>query len=413
MALNKKSPEVRFDGFSDKWKNEQLLHLGDFLKGNGYSKNDLKKSGHPIILYGRLYTNYNLLIEDIDTFVEPKDGSVYSEGGEVIIPSSGESAEDIIVASVIKNKHIIIGGDLNVIRPYEALNSQFVALSISNGGVYNELVKKAQGKSVVHIRNNDLQETFLPYPHISEQEKIANLFLGLDKLITKHQTQLTKLKNLKSAMLVKMFPQEGAKVPEIRFKGFSGEWELFPFKTLAKCRRGLTYSPSDTRNKGIKVLRSSNIDNDTFLEQDDDVYVKKEAINIDFIKEGDILITAANGSSRLVGKHAIVEVLKNKAVHGGFMLIAETNVPYFLNASMSSTWYSRFLKQNIAGGNGAIGNLKGNSLEEYLINIPKEDEQIKIGEYFKNLDSLISNQKEQLNKLQNIKKALLDKLFVN
>ncbi len=138
-------------------------------------------------------------------------------------------------------------------------------------------------------------------------------------------------------------------------------------------------------------MRSSNIDEEYFVKSDDDVFVEDSCINIDYAKDGDILITAANGSSRLVGKHAILgNISAEKIVHGGFMLLAKTKTPYFLNASMSSSWYKKFIDLYIAGGNGAIGNLSKSDLNNYEFLVPSNEEQTKIGECFKNLDSLIT-----------------------
>ena len=88
-------PRIRFKGFNDDWEQCKLGDIATFSKGNGYSKSDLAPSGEPIILYGRLYTNYETTIRNVDTFVELKDKSVISQGGEVIVPASGETAEDI------------------------------------------------------------------------------------------------------------------------------------------------------------------------------------------------------------------------------------------------------------------------------------------------------------------------------
>ena len=108
--------------------------------------------------------------------------------------------------------------------------------------------------------------------------------------------------------------------PMIRFKGFTDDWELCKYSDIATTRRGLTYKPDDIVDGGKRVLRSSNINEDTFEIHDDDVFVNEEAINIPYVKNGDILITSANGSSRLVGKHAIVcDIPDNCVVHGGFM----------------------------------------------------------------------------------------------
>ena len=90
------------------------MDIADYSKGNGYSKSDLTENGTPIILYGRLYTKYQFAIDEVDTFATPKDGSIYSQGNEVIIPASGETAEDIARASAVEKSGILLGGDLNI-----------------------------------------------------------------------------------------------------------------------------------------------------------------------------------------------------------------------------------------------------------------------------------------------------------
>lgn len=202
------------------------------------------------------------------------------------------------------------------------------------------------------------------------------------------------------------------RIPALRFKGFSDPWEQHKFSDEAVIRRGLTYSPIDIDKTGIRVLRSSNIDEESFKTFDNDVFVRKNAVNIDFADNGDILITSANGSPRLVGKHAIIKDLPtNSAVHGGFMLVAKAKNPQFLNSSMSSRWYRKFLSLYIAGGNGAIGNLNASELESFEIYIPNNDEQNKIGFLFDNLDNLIALNQRKYDKLVSFKKALLEKMF--
>lgn len=169
--------------------------VAKFSKGNGYSKGDLIEAGTPIILYGRLYTKYETTISDVDTFVVAKDGSVYSKGGEVIVPASGETAEDIARAATVDKPGILLGGDLNVVMPNEEINSAFLAISISNGSSQRELAKKAQGKSVVHIHNEEIRNLVVPFPTKAEQNKIVDYFANLDSLITLHQRKQNLLKN--------------------------------------------------------------------------------------------------------------------------------------------------------------------------------------------------------------------------
>ena len=200
-------------------------------------------------------------------------------------------------------------------------------------------------------------------------------------------------------------------VPKIRFPGFTEDWEQRKFAELANIRRGLTYKPNDVTDSGIRVLRSSNINEDSFIENDDDVFVKESAVNISSVKDGDILITSANGSNRLVGKHAII-FKAGQAVHGGFMLIASAyGNPYFLNASMSSSWYTNFVNMYVAGGNGAIGNLKKSDLENQVIRVPSEAEQLRIGQFFQSLDQTITLHQRKLEGMKLLKKSLLQKMF--
>ena len=198
-------PEIRFAGFTDPWEQRKLGELVQFSKGTGYSKADLKEFGTPIILYGRLYTKYETVIADVDTFADAKQGSVYSHGGEVIVPASGETAEDISIASVVEKSGVLLGGDLNIITPSADLDSAFLAISISNGKPHEDMAKMAQGKSVVHLHNTDLEKIDLAYPSHEEQTQISGFFRGIDNLITLHQRKLEKLQAIKRSMLEKMF----------------------------------------------------------------------------------------------------------------------------------------------------------------------------------------------------------------
>ena len=179
-------PKIRFKGYQEEWEQRKLGDMAEFSKGSGYSKGDLIESGTPIILYGRLYTKYETIISDVDTFVEAKDGSVYSKGGEVIVPASGETAEDIARAASVDKSGILLGGDLNVVMPNEDINSAFLAISISNGSLQRELARKAQGKSVVHIHNEEIRNLIVPFPTKAEQNKMENYFAALDHFITLH-----------------------------------------------------------------------------------------------------------------------------------------------------------------------------------------------------------------------------------
>ena len=169
------------------WEQRKLGELCEFAKGHGYSKTDICDAGTPIILYGRLYTQYQTRIEDVDTFAVEQESSLLSKGNEVIVPASGETAEDIAVASSVRRSGVILGGDLNVLTPRPELDPDYTALGITYGKVHNDLAKRAQGKSVVHIHGNDIADIDFAYPPIEEQQAISSAVLKLDAFITLHQ----------------------------------------------------------------------------------------------------------------------------------------------------------------------------------------------------------------------------------
>lgn len=205
-------------------------------------------------------------------------------------------------------------------------------------------------------------------------------------------------------------------VPKLRFKDDNRqdypEWEENKLGDIGCVMRGLTYKPTDVRDDGIRVFRSSNVSEDTFIYGEDDVFVDVNAVNIPFVQNGDILITAANGSSRLVGKHSIIHgVLNDTAVHGGFMLLIRSKDSAFINSSMYSSWYKKFVYKFVAGGNGAIGNLKKSDLENVHLFVPCEKEKNKINDFLTTVEKRITAQQNIIADLEETKKGLLQKIF--
>lgn len=199
-------PRVRFKGFQGEWKEVKLSSIAIFSKGQGYSKSDLRENGHPIILYGRMYTKYQFAINEVDTFSNLKGAYVLSEGNEIIMPASGETSEDIACASAVLAKGIILGGDLNIVRfDLKKYSTPFLALTITYSKTHYDLSKCAQGKSVVHLHNEAISKTAVSIPSLPEQRAIASFFTALDAQITLHRERLEKLKQIKAACLEKMF----------------------------------------------------------------------------------------------------------------------------------------------------------------------------------------------------------------
>ncbi|MGX9539520.1 restriction endonuclease subunit S [Shewanella sp. A22] len=409
MIIENKSPEIRHQGFSCDWQNKEIGSIlaetkrpVELLDNELYQLVTVKRRNEGLVPRATL-KGKNILVKN---YYGVKAGDYLISKRQVVHGANGIVPESLDNA-VVSNEYLVLTDSDEITAKFWTLISKRPEMHklffISSYGVDIE-------KLVFDV--SDWKSRSITIPDVAEQNAITNHFQKLDSLINQHQQKHDKLSNIKKAMLEKMFPKQGKTIPEIRFKGFSGEWMEVQFKSIAGVRRGLTYKPDDIAENGIIVLRSSNINVDRFELRKDDVQVNKNAVNINRVKNGDILITSANGSSNLVGKHVVVCGLTLDAVHGGFMLLAETDVPHFLNASMNTYWYDRFRSINVAGGNGAIGNIKGSALEEEYLYIPKKEEQIAIGNYFQKLDALINQHQQQITKLNNIKQACLSKMFV-
>ena len=396
------TPKIRFKGFVDAWEQRKALELAEYSKGSGYSKGDLTEVGTPIILYGRLYTKYQFAIDEVDTFVIPQSGSVYSQGNEVIVPASGETAEDIARASAVEKSGILLGGDLNILRPFSFINPLFLALAISNGEPQKELAKKAQGKSVVHIHNSDIQEVTISYPLRAEQDHIVAVFRHLDHLITLHQHKCDETKELKRYMLQKMFPRNGKKNPEIRFAGFTDDWEQRKLGEVAKYRNGKAHENSISEDGKYIVVNSKFVSTNGEIrkfsdEQMEPLYVGEIAFVLSDVPNG-----RAIARTFLVDKSDIYTL--NQRIAG--ITPNENTDSYFLYILMNRNKY--FLKFD--DGNKQT-NLSVNDVLQFEEMYPDNEEQQKIGDYFKTLDTLITLHQRKCDEIKEVKKFMLQNMF--
>ena len=408
MQDNEKKPALRFKGFTDPWEQRKLGEIAVFSKGVGYSKNDLCEEGTPIILYGRLYTKYETCIFDVDTFVKEKAGGVYSKGGEVIVPASGETAEDISIASVVVKPGILLGGDLNIVSPTAEYDSAFLALTISSGATHKYLSSLAQGKSVVHLHNADIQSVSAKFPTKREQEKIHLLFGKIDTLITLHQRKYEKLVNIKKSMLDKMFPKNGASVPEIRFKGFTDLWEQRKVGELLTERNEQAPMSDEyplmafIANEGV-APKGERYDRSALVNDTASKLYKKTKFG-DFIYSSNNLETGSIGLNKY-GKASIspvYSIFKPTGIADSDFLGRRLIRKDFINEMVK--W-----RQGVIYGKWRIHESDFIKIE---VTVPTVEEQYKLGLLLDNLDTLITLHQRKLEKLQNIKKSCLEKMFV-
>lgn len=405
MSIKKeKIPIVRFRDFSEPWIKNQLSEIAEFSKGRGYSKKDLQSHGTPIILYGRLYTNYESVISNVETYANLEENSIVSEGGEVIIPASGESADDISRASCVIDRGIILGGDLNIVRLREYLNSIFIAITLSNGSQQRELSKRAQGKSVVHLHNSDLKAVKLFYPSYEEQSAISFLFRTLDDLLARYKDNLANYQSLKSTMLSKMFPKAGQTVPEIRLDGFEGEWEekkLGSLGSVAMNKRIFKDETSDYGDIPFYKIGTFGGTADSFITKEK---FKEYKEKYPYPEIGDILISASGSIGRTV------------VYNGEDAYYQDSNIVWLkhdqqLDNSYLKQYYGIIKWSGIEGT--TIKRLYNkNILETNIFLPPSVAEQRAIGTYFSNLDNLINSYQEKISQLEALKKKLLQDMFI-
>jgi len=407
MAEKNKNPEVRFAGYTDDWEQHELgevlierkilQKISDdapilaFASGQGViDRSERKSNNRDHLTLDPTNKNY-LLTEYNDIVYNPsnlKYGAIdrNKHGKGVISPiyvTFTTEEEPSFIELIVKSEKF-----------------KLRALQYEEGTVV-----KRQSVNPENLLSLDVKIS----PSRDEQKKIGVLFEQLDIIINLHQRKYNKLVTVKKAMLEKMFPQNGADVPEIRFEGFTEAWEEKELSDEVEFYTGLTYSPNDViKEGGTFVLRSSNVKNGEIV-YGDNVYVNSNVINCDNVRMGDIIIVVRNGSRSLIGKHAQIKEKMNSTVIGAFMTGINSNQSAFTNALLDTAQFDKEIEKNLGA---TINQITTGAFKKMQFMFPNSHEQHKIGNYFTYLDNLIALQQRELEKLKNIKKACLEKMFV-
>ena len=277
--------------------------------------------------------------------------------------------------------------------------------------------KKATGGTIKHLNQNILVDFPVVLPHKAEQEKIGEYFLAIDHLITLHQRKYEKLHNIKKSMLEKMFPKNGSNVPEIRFKGFTEAWEQRKLSEIATMHARIGWQnlrTSEFLDSGDYMLITGTDFIDGAVNFDTCHYVERERYEQDKhiqIRNGSILIT----KDGTLGKVAYIQGLTMPAtLNAGVFNVEikdENEVDNrYLFQYLKAPFLMDYVDKKATGG--TIKHLNQNILVDFPVVLPHKAEQEKIGEYFLAIDHLITLHQRELEKLQNIKKSMLEKMFV-
>lgn len=394
----RKVPDLRFKGFYDDWEQRELSKVSSISKGKFYSKKDLINEGNQIILYGQLYTNYTSEISFTNQFVHPKPGSIYSKGNEVIIPASGESSEDISIASSLTSQGIILGSDLNIVTPNNSLNNTFLALTLSHGNTKKRLSKYAQGKTVVHLHGSNFKKLSIKFPSIDEQKKIKDLICKVDNLVSLHRRKRNILQKLKQIYLMKMNPKKEKISPELYFSNCSRTWEQRKLSSIYNVTMG--HSPKSenyTSNPEDYILVQGNADIKNG-------WVKPRVWTTQItslVMAGSILLSVRAPVGN-VGKTSYDVVIGRG--------IASIEGDEFIYQLLSKMHMENFWRKFSTGS--TFESINSKDIKDALIKVPTNKEREKIGSFLEIIDSYIVHQNDTVDSLIKLKDSYLAKMFL-
>lgn len=375
-----KKPAIRFQGFSDEWEQRKLGEVGAVFMCRRIFKEQTSESGDiPFYKIGTFGGEADAFISR-ELFEEYKAKYPYPQKGDILISASGSIGRTVEFTG--KNEYF---QDSNIVwlNHDERLINSFIKCFYS-------VVKWSgiEGSTIKRLYNEHILNTVINMPSVIEQQRIGDFFKQLDHLITLHQRKCEKLQTFKKSMLVKMFPQNGAEMPEVRFKGFTDVWEQRKLNEIVSYVSS-HLSAKDAQENGLYDLYDAN----SVIGKTDVAPIPKEYISI--IKDG-----AGVGRIRILPKNSLFI-----GTMGG--LLADNSDLNFVYALLS-----RFSLGNESSGS-TIPHIyfKDYGSNEYYV--PAFEEQKTIGAYFTNLDNLITLHRQQLDKLKSIKKLCWKKCLSN
>ena len=414
-------PSIRFYGFDDAWEQRKL---GDNIAE--YTEKTTINNQYPVLTSSRRgiffqtdyydgnqiasadNTGYNIVPYGYFTYRHMSDDEIFHF-----------NINDITENGIVSTLYPVFTTDEN-------LDSRYLQYQLNYGKEFAKYaILQKQGGSRTYMYLNKLKELRLTIPNfVEEQKKISAYFMKLDNLITLHQRKFEKLTNVKKSMLEKMFPKDGADVPEVRFKGFTDPWEQRKFGEVFMSLQNNTLSRAELNDE---FGAAQNIHYGDVLIKYDEIldvskeplsYIEKQSIadkfKTSYLQNGDVII-ADTAEDETVGKCTEIEGLTDqKVISGLHTMPVRPNRKFasgFLGFYLNSAAYHDQLKPLMQGIK--VTSISKGAMQDTVVKFPLDlKEQEQIGIYFGGLDHLITLHQRELEKLQSIKKALLEKMFV-
>ena len=416
-----KRPEIRFKGYDDEWVSKRFGDAFDFISNNTLSRDNLNNESGAVlnVHYGDVLIKFGEYLDvqkeqlpfiSDEALVSKFQASLLRDGDVIIADTDEDTTVGKCTEIVcVDGKKIISGLHTMACRPKEKYTLRFLGYCLNSPKYHKNLLPLMQGVKVLSISKSGISDTNIVISeNRDEQGKIANFLAVLDREIKAELLKCEKLVILKKAMLKKMFPAAERKVPEIRFDGYTDDWERRKFPEFVSFFNGLTYTPDDVQETGTLVLRSSNVKNGEIVDADN-VYVSDKVAISENVQEGDIIVVVRNGSRALIGKHAQIKASMPNTVIGAFMSGIRSEHSSFVNALLDTAAFENEIAKNMGA---TINQITGYMFSKMEFMIPSEKEQQRIGDYFSHLDNLITLHQCKVEKLKNIKSACIKKMFV-
>lgn len=396
------NPKLRFkadDGSEfSAWEETEIGKIGTFTKGAALSKADISDTGTPFVLYGELYTTYKEVAFTIRRKTEAVvDEKYYSKMGDVVIPTSGESPEEISTATCIMVPNVILAGDLNIFRS-DTIDGRIMSY-ILNYQAKNKIATIAQGKSIVHIQAKELSKVKIKYPvDVNEQHKIASFLSTIDDIITTTEAELTAWEERKKGVMQKIFNHE------VRFKVDDGsefpEWEDKRLGDDVNFINGRAYSQDELLVMGkYQVLRVGNLfTNDTYY------YSNMELEEDKYIEDGDLIYAwSATFGPRIYHGNKCIYHYHIWKLKFDEKKISKVFLNYLLEQDVEN------IKSQRTGG--TMVHITKATMESRQLLFPSLPEQKKIADCLSSLDEVINKMKAELSAWKEFKKGLLQQIF--
>ena len=401
MTKKSDTPAIRFKGFTDTWEQRKFEEIAV------RSSVICSDANLPRVEYEDIVSGAGRLNKDIYAKQSSKSGIAFHQG-DVLYGKLRPYLQNWLLPTFDG----LAVGDFWVLQPQNADSSFLYRLIQSRQ--FDEVANQSTGTKMPRADWKLVSKTVFSIPsNIREQADIGTYFTALDNLITLHQRKYDKLTNVKKSMLEKMFPKNGSNVPEIRFKGFTEAWEQRKLGEVGETYTGLSGKSKDDFGHGSgKFITYMNVFSNPVASSN-----MTEAIEIDDsqnkVQFGDVLFTTSSETPDEVGMSSVwLENAENTYLNSfcfGYRPTTEYN-PYYLAYMLRSSSMRKkitFLAQGISRYN-----ISKNKMMDIEMPIPSIDEQKQIGEYFRNLDNLITLHQRELEKLKNIKKSCLENMFV-